>query len=339
MRHVDALSRNLPSCEHGVCAVVISQDDWLLAVHQDDKEIVTIKQILESGDRQGNSRGNRDVFENYTLKCGKVHKVTSRGACWVVPKLSRFQLLRMAHDDSGHVGVEKTYEVLAEKFWFRHMGRFVTKYVRNCLHCLFFKPPAGKPQGSLHPIKRIPQPFDTVHVDHLGPFVKTKNGNVHILVIIDAFTKFILLHPVRSTKSRYVISSFREFIKLFGTPKRIISDRGKAFDNKAFHSFCRELPITDHLNATAMPRGNGQIERYNQVLLDTLSTMGADKDDNEWNRNLTNIQLGINSTLNNAIGVMPSEALIDFRVCSQSLMKGAEADELEAPLVDVTAIR
>jgi hypothetical protein len=88
-----------------------------------------------------------------------------------------------------------------------------------------------------------------------------------------------------------------------------------------------------------MPRGNGQIERYNQVLLDALSTMGADKDDNEWNRNLTNIQLGINSTLNNAIGVTPSEALIDFRVCSQSLLKGAEADELEAPLVDVTAIR
>jgi hypothetical protein len=28
-----------------------------------------------------------------------------------------------------------------------------------------------------------------------------------------------------------------------------------------------------------------------------------------------------------------------FRVCSQSLMRGAEAEELEAPAVDVTAIR
>ncbi|CAH1372899.1 hypothetical protein MTP99_014326 [Tenebrio molitor] len=330
MRHVDALSRNLPSCEQGVCAVIISQDDWLLAVQQDDKGIVAIKRILESGDRQG----NKDVFENYTLKSGKVH--TSRGARWVVPKLSRFQLLRMAHDDSGHVGVEKTYEVLAEKFWFRRMRRFVTK---NCLNCLFFKSPAGKPQGYLHPIRKVPQPFHTVHVDHLGPFVKTKNGNVHILVIIDAFTKFILLQPVKSTQSRYVISSFREFVKLFGTPKRIISDRGKAFDNKAFHSFCRELAINHHLNATAMPQGNGQVERYNRVLLDALSTMGADKDDNERDRNLMNIQLGINGTLNKTIGVTPSEALMGFRVCSQSLMRGAEAEEPEAPPVDVTAIR
>jgi hypothetical protein len=148
-----------------------------------------------------------------------------------------------------------------------------------------------------------------------------------------------LLQSVKSTKSRYVISSFREFVKLFGTPKRIISDRGKAFDSKAFDSFCRELAITHHLNATAIPRGNGQVQRYNRVLLDALSTMGADKDDNEWDRNLTNIQLGINGALNKAIGVTLCEALMGFGVCSQSLMRGAEAEELEAPAVDVTAIR
>lgn len=332
MRHVDALSRNLPNNKYGVCAVFLSEDDWLLAAQQTDKTINEIKLVLESGNRHG----NKDIFLNYALKGGKIYKITSRGLRWVVPKVSRFQLLRMVHDDSGHFGFEKTYELLASKFWFSHMRRFITKYVKNCLNCLFFKSPGGKPQGYLHPIKKIPQPFHTVHADHLGPFVKTKQKNTHILVIIDAFSKFILLYPVKNTQTKYVISSFRDFIKLFGSPKRIISDRGKAFDNKAFQNFCSELAITHHLNATALPRGNGQVERYNRVLLDALATMGADNDDDEWDRNLVNIQLGINGTINKAIGVTPSEALMGYRVCSHAFL---QTEELDASPIDITEIR
>lgn len=37
------------------------------------------------------------------------------------------------------------------------------------------------------------KPFETVHIDHYGPFKKEKNGYKYILVIIDAFTKFVIL--------------------------------------------------------------------------------------------------------------------------------------------------
>lgn len=51
-----------------------------------------------------------------------------------------------------------------------------------------------------------------------------------------------------------------------------------------------------------MPRGNGQVERYNQTILNSLATMGANLDGDSWDDSL-------------------SEALIGFRVVSQGLLE------------------
>jgi transposase InsO family protein len=215
------------------------------------------------------------------------------------------------------------------------MRRFIKKYIKNCLDCLFFKSPAGKLPGELHPIPKVPRPFHTVHVDHLGPFVKTKKGNTYVFVAIDAFTKFILLYAVRNTKTNLVTKSLQNLIHTFGVPHRIISDQGTAFTSKTFTQFCREKGINKHLlNATGMPRGNGQVERYNRTIIDSPATMGAGVDDDRWDENIINIQLGLNGTVNKSIGVTPSQALMVYRVVTQGQLE-PEARET----ADVTAVR
>lgn len=285
MQHVDALSRNLPSLKYGVHVTNISEEDWLLAAQQSDKSIIEIKRILESGDRASNV----SLFNDYALKGGKVYKITGRGLRWVVPKAARFQILRMAHDESGHFGFDKTFDLVSSQYWFKKMRRFVRKYVQNCLNCLYFKLPGGKQQGSLHPIPKNPVPFHTIHVDHLGPFIKTRTGNTQLFIIIDAFTKFIIIYPVKSTKSQYVIRCLQDMIKYFGVPHRIKADRGKAFTSDDFKNYCNEIGTKLHLNAVAMPRGNGQVERYYQTILNSLSVMRADLNDDQWDDNVTNI--------------------------------------------------
>lgn len=329
MQHVDALSRH-PLCEEkGMHAMVISEDTWLLAAQQQDKEIRGIKTVLETG----NMSENKDIFQNYFLKGGKVYKITPQGMRWVVPQFAKFQLLRMSHDESGHFSFEKTYELISNQYWFKGMRRFIKKYVKNCLNCLYFKNPQGQLPGYLHPIPKYPVPFHTIHVDHLGPFIKTKSGNTQLLVIVDAFTKFILIYAVKSTKTKFTIRALKDMIKVFGVPRRIISDRGKSFTSTKFQQFCQNIGTKHYLNAVAVPRANGQVERYNRTILNSLATMGANYDDDCWDENIANIQLGLNGTLNKAIGVSPSEALFGFRVFSQGQL------ELEREAVDVTAIR
>lgn len=332
MQHADALSRNPHNNIQNIKTVaLIAEEDWLLAAQQPDKKIQKINKILQSGSRHE----NKAIFNDYALKGGKVYRVTTSGLRWVAPETAKYQILRMVHDDLGHFGVDKTLEIVSRKYWFPHMKRFVTKYVRNCLNCLYFKSLSGKKPGFLHPIPKIPKPFHTVHVDHLGPFIKTKSNNCYILVIIDAFTKFILLYPVRDTTTTHVINAFKSMFKVFGVVARIISDQGKAFPSKKFSTFVTELGINHHLNAVALPRGNGQVERYTRVITESLAAMGGGTHDREWDENIHNLHLGLNGTLNKALGVTPSEALMGFRVFNTRLLS---EDENDCPL-DLTAIR
>jgi transposase InsO family protein len=183
----------------------------------------------------------------------------------------------MSHDDSGHFGFDKSYDLVSSQYWFKGMRLFVRKYVDNCLNC--------------HPLYKTPVPFHTVHIDHLGPFVKTKTINTQLFLIKDAFTKFILLYPVKSTKSKLAIKCLQDMIKVFGVPRRIVCDRGRSFTSEEFQEFCGSIQTKIHFNAVATPRGNGQVERYNRTVLDSLATMGADLDDNCWDENIHNVQL------------------------------------------------
>jgi hypothetical protein len=112
-------------------------------------------------------------------------------------------------------------------------------------------------------------------------------------------------------------------IKTFEIPHRIVSDMGTSFTSEKVKAFVDETQAIHHLTALSMPCGNGQVERYNQTILSSLATMGADCDDDRLDENIVNIQVGLNGTINRAIGVTPSQALMGYRVVTT----GTQPDE------------
>jgi len=90
------------------------------------------------------------------------------------------------------VGMDKVVENITRVYWFPRMREKIKDYILNCLKCIEFSPPSGKAEGYLHSIPKESLPFVTIHVDHMGPLEKTGKGYRYLLVIIDAFTKFIL---------------------------------------------------------------------------------------------------------------------------------------------------
>lgn len=80
-----------------------------MTAQQDDKDIQVIKKILESGDIDN----HKNVINDYVLKGGVVYKITAHGLRWMAPRATRFQILRMAHDDIGHFGITKTFELVS----------------------------------------------------------------------------------------------------------------------------------------------------------------------------------------------------------------------------------
>lgn len=323
MKHVDALSR-IP-VENEVCTVDLTEADWVLAAQTQDDKIRLINSIL---DAKRHNRYTKDYFRSYLLKQGIVYKkLANDKEVWMVPKACRWQICRLCHDDSGHFGLEKTMKRISENYLFPKMRNFVKKYVRACLSCNYYKHPSGKREGELYPIEKCPIPFHTIHADHVGPFETSKKGNKYLLVLVDGFTKFVFIQPVKDTKAARVTKMVMEVMCLFGAPTRIITDRGTAFTSQKFKVFCNTYGIKHILNAVATPRSNGQCERVNRTILNTLATTAAGSPENEWDTFVNRIQSVINCTENKTTGASPLEVLAGYKgknIAESTLLSAVE---------------
>lgn len=152
----------------------------------------------------------------------------------------------------------------------------VKEYIDNCLKCLSYSASLGKTEGELYIYDKGIKPFDTLHIDHYGPLKKEKDGYTHIFIVIDAFTKFVVLYPVKSTATKETIIALKQYFHHFGTCKRIVSDRGTSFTSKAFSTLMIEFDIKRVKTATATPRSNGQVERVNRFLRSVLAKLSVE---------------------------------------------------------------
>lgn len=118
------------------------------------------------------------------------------------------------------------------------------------------------------------------------------------------------MKAVRDTTTKPVINFLKEIFDNFGVARRIISDRGSCFTSKQFADFGRQYNIKLVLNATASPRANGQVERFNRTI---LSALGASMNEEErWDELVAQVRWGLNTTVNSATGKSPYELLFGF---------------------------
>lgn len=303
--HADALSRNSisESNEH-LSVLQIGEVHWLQSVQMSDPRLSHIKAVLDSKSQEA-----KDIRHNYELKDGKIYRRVNDELRWAVPRDARWKIMQQCHDEAGHFAYDKTLEKVRRDYWFPKLSQFTKKYVRACIPCAHAKAPGNRKQGLLNPIPKPNIPFKCLHIDHLGPFVKSKRGNIYILGIIDSFTKFIILRAVKNTKSKTSISVLKDVFALFGIPAQLISDRGTSFTSNEFKAYIESIGVKHTLNAVATPRANGQIERYNRSILASLTALCHDADDRDWDNKLGQVQWSLNNTVNQGTGKCPSEVI------------------------------
>ena len=107
-------------------------------------------------------------------------------------------------------------------------------------------------------------PFRTIHIDHKGPRHTPSNLNIHCLLIIDAFSRFLLVYPITNTGAQATISAVEKWIHSFGFPQSIVHDRGTAFIITQFINRTKELGITLRPRIAQSPLTTGNIEAQNQ---------------------------------------------------------------------------
>ncbi|GFU67678.1 retrovirus-related Pol polyprotein from transposon 17.6 [Trichonephila clavipes] len=157
---------------------------------------------------------------------------------------------------------------------------------------------------SRYPVMMESIPLSTYHVDFIGPLPSTNKSYQHIFTVVDAFTKFTWLYPVKTVSAESALEKLKQQQKTFGNPIRIISDRGSAFTSKLFNDYCDEENIQHLQIATGVPRGNGQVERIHRTLIPVLTKLSLD-DSTKWYKYVDRLQRILNSTISRSTKWIP----------------------------------
>jgi hypothetical protein len=124
--------------------------------------------------------------------------------------------------------------------------------------------PAQDSRVGLHSSQVVTRPMERIFIDFVGPIVRSRNGNVALFVVLDGFSKFVSLYPVRrissDVKNCLVENIFfrpMESPRLFSRTMLLSSYRGR-FITCAFHGEFGTLP--PRLIIPRHPRSNVSIE-------------------------------------------------------------------------------
>src|SRR5687767_6266226 len=111
------------------------------------------KELIEHLSGRKKLENPQQRIEKYCIKNGQLFRKGKR----VIPRYELEAVMYLVHDNplSGHLGIEKCYEKIKERFYWKGMMEDVKRYIRICDQCQR----RGKPKGrnELHSI-RVKEP-------------------------------------------------------------------------------------------------------------------------------------------------------------------------------------
>ena len=174
--------------------------------------------------------------------------------------------LQDLHDSLCHSGVTRLAHFVKKRNLSFSLDQ-VRQVVRSCTVCAEIKPQFFK-RETVHLIKAT-CPFEGLIPDFKGPLPST-NQNRFLITIINEYSRFPFAFSCRDTSAKSIISGLDQVFSMFGMPAYIHSDRGSAFMSAEFKRYLFDKGIASSRTTSYNPAGNGQVERLNQTLWQTI---------------------------------------------------------------------
>ncbi|KAL1251055.1 hypothetical protein QQF64_018851 [Cirrhinus molitorella] len=225
----------------------------------------------------------------------------------VVPKSLTTTFINYFHNSplGAHLGRMKTLQRILEVAWWSEVRKDVWKYVKECTVCQKYKPSNTKPYGFLQSTE-VEEPGYMLGVDLMGPLPKSKKGNVYLLVVVDYYTKWVELFPIRDSKTHRICKFLQEEVfTRWGVPKFLLSDRGPQFLSQLMEDLCKRWGIMRKFNTSYHPQTNLS-ERVNRTIK-TMMASYVGETHRDWDKWLAEFRFAINTASNETTGHSPAE--------------------------------
>ncbi len=103
------------------------------------------------------------------------------------------------------------------------------------------------------------------------PLVIKDQGNNYVVVMVDMFSRYVILAPIKEKTPRAVAHAVvSRPICEHTAPRVLLSDNGAEFRNKVLAEICTQFGITQTFPVVYHPASNGLVERTNRKILEIL---------------------------------------------------------------------
>jgi transposase InsO family protein len=128
------------------------------------------------------------------------------------------------------------------------------------------------PDNNPYPFSNSSSRFgERVQIDTLSISNEGDNfGYKYILVIIDCFTRWISLYPLKTLEAEEAVKQVYEYFNTYGTPSTLQSDQGTQFVNKLMDELLKLSGVKYTVNTAYSKEENGIVERANKEVLRLL---------------------------------------------------------------------
>ena len=310
----DPIDSQVEIAENILQASALSDKDWRKAQQQDPTLNLAV-QYLKSGAGKPASQilANPSYDTRYLkdwdrlyLRNGILYRTGSVNhqefQQLVVPLTYRDDIFEALHSDLGHQGRDRTTSLIKQRFFWPGIDSFVAERVRQCHRCIMRKSNPGISAELVNIVSTAP--MEIVCVDFLS-LERSKGGIENVLVITDHFSRYAQAFPTRNQTARTTARIlFDQFIVHYGFPARLHSDQGQNFESKLIKELCDIAGVEKSRTTPYHAMGNGQVERFNQTLLQMLGTL-EEYQKSDWKAHVPTLVHAYNATMHDSTGYSP----------------------------------
>ena len=136
-------------------------------------------------------------------------------------------------------------------------------------------------------------------------YLPLSNGNKHILVIGDHFTKWYEAIPLPDQTAITTVNALVDhWISRFGCPYSLPSDQGRNFESKFFEHLMKFFEMDKTRTTIFHPQSNAVIERMNKTLQNMLAKC-INEEQSNWSQQLPYVIMAYRSLVHESTGYTP----------------------------------
>ena len=141
------------------------------------------------------------------------------------------------------------------------------------------------------------------------PLAKYNRAIRYLLTVLDVLSKYAWVQPLKAKTGVALVKAFNKILKQGRQPKRLQTDQGTEFYNRAFQRWLKDHGI-DHFSTEGDAKA-AVVERFNRTLKERLYLYFTAANTLRFDDELPQLVQGYNATRHRSIGMAPQDVTWD----------------------------